>query len=97
MILQNAINNWHTLLDNISDPSAETLLQTGVSCSYVLNVIIAKLVSFQRQFYYVQVTFGYRVFRYSDELSRGCQVRCQDICYTSLYNSATPFDFQLLL
>ena len=30
--------------------------------------------------FYVQVTFGYRVFRYSDELSRGCQVRCQGIC-----------------
>ena len=33
-ILQNAINNWHTLHDNISDPQADTLSQTGVSCSY---------------------------------------------------------------
>ena len=49
-ILQNAINNWHTLRDNISDPHAETLLQTGVSCSYVLYVI-AKYVPFQRHFY----------------------------------------------
>ena len=50
-ILQNAINNWHTLRDNFSDPSAGTLLQTGVSCSYVLYAIIAKYVPFQRQFY----------------------------------------------
>ena len=28
----------------------------------------------------VKVTFGYRVFRHRDELSRGCQVRCQGIC-----------------
>ena len=50
-ILQNAINNWHTLRDNFSDPHAETLLQTGVSCSYVLCIIIAKYVCFQRHFY----------------------------------------------
>ena len=43
-ILQNAINNF-------SDPHAETLSQTGVSCSYVLCVIIAKDVCFQRHFY----------------------------------------------
>ena len=40
-ILLNAINNWHTLCDNFSDPRAETLSQTGVSYSYVLYVIIA--------------------------------------------------------
>ena len=34
-ILQNAINNWHTLHDNFSNPHAETLSQTGVSCSYI--------------------------------------------------------------
>ena len=51
MILQNAINNWYTLRDNFSDLHAETLLQTGVSCSYVLYVIIAKYVLFQRHFY----------------------------------------------
>ena len=50
-ILQNAINNWYTLRDNLSDPRAETLVQTGVSCSYVLYVIIAKYVPFQRHFY----------------------------------------------
>ena len=50
-ILQNAINNWHTLRDNISDPRAETLSQTGVSCSYALCVIIAKYVPIQRHFY----------------------------------------------
>ena len=50
-ILQNAIDNWHTLCDNFSDPCAETLSQTGVSCSYVLYVIIAKYVRFQRHFY----------------------------------------------
>ena len=33
MILQNAINIWYTLRDNLSDPHAETLSQTGVSCS----------------------------------------------------------------
>ena len=43
-ILQNAINNF-------SDPHAETLSQTGVSCSYVLYVIIAKYVPFQRHLY----------------------------------------------
>ena len=56
-ILQNAINNWHTLRDNISDPSAETLSQTGVSCSYVLCVIIAKYVPIQRHFYDNKKTF----------------------------------------
>ena len=50
-IIQNAINNWHTLRDNISDPHAETLSQTAVSCSYVLSVIIAKYVPIQRDFY----------------------------------------------
>ena len=50
-ILQNAINHWHTLRDNFSDPHAETLSQTGVSCSYVLCVIIEKDVCFQRHFY----------------------------------------------
>ena len=35
-ILQNAINNWHTLCNNFSDQHAETLSQTGVSFSYVL-------------------------------------------------------------
>ena len=50
------------------------------------------MINFQNLFYcfrqigtyciaiYVQVTFGYRVFRYSDELSRGCQVCCQAFC-----------------
>ena len=47
MILQNAIDNWHTLHEHFSDPRAETLLQTGVSCSYVLYVITAKHVSFR--------------------------------------------------
>ena len=51
MILYNVINNWHTLRDNFSDPHAETLSQTGVSCSYVLYVIIAKYAPFQRHFY----------------------------------------------
>ena len=50
-ILQNAINNWHALRDNFSDPHAETLSQTGVSWSYVLYVIIAKYAPFQRRFY----------------------------------------------
>ena len=50
-ILENAINSWHTLRDNISHPRAETLLQTSVSCSYVLYVIIAKYVPLQRHFY----------------------------------------------
>ena len=50
-ILQNAINNWYTLRDNLSDQHAETLSQTGVSCSYVPCVIIAKYVPFQRHFY----------------------------------------------
>ena len=45
-ILQNAINNWYTLRDNISDPRAETLPQTGMI--HVLYVIIAKYVPFQR-------------------------------------------------
>ena len=45
-ILQNGINNWYTLRDNISDPHAETLSQTGMI--YVLYVIIAKYVPFQR-------------------------------------------------
>ena len=51
MILQNAINNWYTFRDNFSDLHAETLSQTGVSCSYVLYVIIAKYVPCQRHFY----------------------------------------------
>ena len=50
-ILQNAINKWYTLRDKFSDPHAETLSQTGVSCSYVLCVIIAKYLPFQRHFY----------------------------------------------
>ena len=50
-ILQNVINNWHTLCDNFSDPRAETLSQTGVRCSYVLYVITAKYVPFQIHFY----------------------------------------------
>ena len=50
-ILQNAINKWYTLRDNFSDPHSETLSQTGVSCLYVLYVIIAKYVSIQRHFY----------------------------------------------
>ena len=50
-ILKNTINNWHTLSDNISNQRAETLSQTGVSCSYVLCVIIAKYVPIQRHFY----------------------------------------------
>ena len=63
-ILENAINNWHTLCDNIPDPRAETLSQTGVSCSYV---IIAKYVSFRdiftiikkkRLFFYSKLNFG---------------------------------------
>ena len=53
-ILQNAINNWHTLHDNFSDLHAETLLQTGVSCSNVLYVLIAKYVPFQRHFYVIK-------------------------------------------
>ena len=44
-ILQNAINNWHTLRDNFSDLHAETLSQT-VSYSHILCVIIAKYVPF---------------------------------------------------
>ena len=50
MIMQHAINNWCILHDNFSDPLAETLSQIGVSCSYVLYVIIAKYVPFQRHF-----------------------------------------------
>ena len=50
-ILQNAINNWHTLCENLSDLHAESLSQTDVSCSYVLYVIIAKYVSFEGHFY----------------------------------------------
>ena len=50
-ILQNAINKWYTLCDNFFDLHAETLSQTGVSCSNVLCVIIAKYVPFQRHFY----------------------------------------------
>ena len=50
-ILQNAINNWHTLHDHFSDPHAERLSQTGVSCSYVLYVLIAKYVPFEKHFY----------------------------------------------
>ena len=65
-ILQNAINNWHTLRDNFSDLHAETLSQTGVSCSYVLYVIIAKYVPIQRHFdnnkkkliFYSKLNFG---------------------------------------
>ena len=60
-ILQNAINNWHTLRDNISDPRAETLSQTGVSCSYVLCVIIAKYIPIQRHFYDNACRSGKRV------------------------------------
>ena len=51
MILQNTIDKWYTLRDNFSDSYAETLSQTGVSCSYVPCVIIAKYVPFQRDFY----------------------------------------------
>ena len=63
MIMQNAINNWCTLHDNFSDPLAETLSQIGVSCSYVLYVIIAKYVPFQRHFcentmFYSKLNFG---------------------------------------
>ena len=52
-ILQNAINKWYTLRDSFSDlhAYAETLSQTGVSCSYVPYVIIAKYISFQRHFF----------------------------------------------
>ena len=50
-ILQNAINKWYTLCGNLSDLHAEALSQTGVSCSYVPYVIIAKYAPFQRQFY----------------------------------------------
>ena len=50
-ILQNAIYNWHTLRHHFSDLHTETLSQTGVSCSYVLYLIIAKYVPFQRHFY----------------------------------------------
>ena len=42
-ILQNAINNWHTLHDNVSDLYTETLSQTGVSCSYVLYFIMQNM------------------------------------------------------
>ena len=42
----------------------------------------------------MQVTFGYRVFRYSDELSRGCQFGCQDICY--IFSSSRHFKFWAL-
>ena len=59
-ILQNAINNWHTLHDNISDLHAETLSQTDVSCSYVLYVVIAKYVPFQRHF--TKIKKGYFFF-----------------------------------
>ena len=66
MTLQNAIDDWHTLRDNLSDLRAETLSQTGVSCSYVLYVIIAKYVPFQRHFhdikksliFYSKLNFG---------------------------------------
>ena len=44
-------NNWYTLRDNFSDQHAETVSQTGVSCSCVPYVIIAKYVPFQRHFY----------------------------------------------
>ena len=50
-ILQNAINKWYTLRDNFSHSHAETLLQTGMTCSYVPYVIIARYVPFQRHFY----------------------------------------------
>ena len=50
-LLQNAINKWHTLRDIFSDPHAETLSQTSVSCTFVPYVIIAKYVPFQRHFY----------------------------------------------
>ena len=58
-ILQNAINNLHTL----SDPHAETLSQTDVSCSYVLYILVAKNVPFQRHvynndFFYSKVNSG---------------------------------------
>ena len=46
-ILQNAINNWHTLSNNFSDLRAETLSQIGVSRSYVPCVIVAKYVPFR--------------------------------------------------
>ena len=46
-----AINKWYTLCDNFPDLHAETLSQTGVGCSYVPYVIIAKYVPFQRHFY----------------------------------------------
>ena len=49
-ILQNTIHNCDTLRDKFPEGFAETLSQTGVSCSYVLYVIIAKYVPFQRHF-----------------------------------------------
>ena len=59
-ILQNAINNWHTLRDNISDPCAETLSQTGVSCSlqnmYPFRVIFTIIE--QQQMYYSKLNLG---------------------------------------
>ena len=50
-ILQYAINIGTHVVIIFSDPHAETLSQIGVRCSYVLNVIIAKYVPFQRHFY----------------------------------------------
>ena len=47
-ILQNTINNCDTLRDNFLKSFAKTISQTGVSCSYVLYVIIEKYVPFQR-------------------------------------------------
>ena len=65
-ILQNAINNWHTLCDNFSDPHAETLSQTGVSFSYVLYVIIAKYVPFRDIFTMIKKRLLYSKLNFGD-------------------------------
>ena len=47
-----SLNNCHTFRDNSAQGFAETLSQTGVSCSYVLYVIMAKYVPFRGHFYH---------------------------------------------
>ena len=49
-VLQNVINICDTLHDNFPQGFAETLSQTAVSCSYVVYVIFAKYIPFQRHF-----------------------------------------------
>ena len=47
--------------------------------------------SYACQLGYVQVTFGYRVFLHSDELSRVVRSVVKAFVDTSLYNLTTPF------